>query len=297
MRQPFFLLVCFLAIGFCAPKAHGQIVVDLTNKRGIGAPCVGIGPAAPVALKCAKICEESGFLRNGDVGYSGLTIGTDGADDGKVTAVAAGSPAARSGIVAGDAIVAVNGTPVKPSPGTVARWKLFGAKGQEVQIKTKRGDSSTELRITRAQAPPPPNLPKGNMLLQIRPDIDYEGQVVPCMGAGPLGPVALSSCDDKFKKFGFIRVSDLGTTGISVDAAPADKALVSAVGAGSPAATAGVQVGDEILEIDGKPLTWSVGEATKEALFAKVGTTLNLSVQHDGAVKPFDLALIAKPKN
>jgi len=297
MRRSSFLLVCFLAMGFCAAKAHGQIVVDLTNKRGVGAPCVGIGPAAPVALKCAKICEDAGFLRNGDVGYSGLTIATDGADDGKVTAVAAGSPAAQAGIVAGDAIVAVNSTPVKPTPGTIAKWKLFGAKGQDVQVTTKRGGNSTELKIARAQAPPPPNLPKGNMLLQIRPDIDYEGQMVPCMGAGPLGAIALSECDSKFKKFGFIKVSDLGTTGIAVDAAAADKALVSAVDAGSPAATAGVQVGDEISEIDGKPLTWSLGEATNEALFAKVGTTLKLTVQHEGAEKALDLTLTAKPKN
>jgi S1-C subfamily serine protease len=297
MRLCSFFLTSCLAIGFCAAKAHGQIVVDLTNKRGVSAPCVGIGPAAPIALKCAKICEESGFLRNGDVGYSGLTIGTDGADDGKVTAVAAGSPAAQAGIVAGDAIVSVDATPVKPPPGTIARWKLFGAKGQDVQIKTKRGDSATELKITRAQAPPPPNLPKGNLLLQIKPDIDYEGQIVPCMGAGPLGPIALSSCDDKFKKFGFIKASDLGTTGISMDEAKTDKAVVSAVDAGSPAAAAGVHVGDEILELDGKPLTWSLGEATKEALFAKVGTTLKLTVQHDGAEKAIDVALIAKPKN
>jgi C-terminal processing protease CtpA/Prc len=258
---------------------------------------VGIGPAAPVALKCAKICEEAGFLRNGDVGYSGLTIATDGADDGKVTAVATESPAAKVGIVAGDAIVAVNGTPVKPTPGTIAKWKLFGAKGDEVQIKTKRGDRSTELKITRAQAPPPPDLPKGNMLLQIRPVIDYEGQIVPCMGAGPLSAVVLSSCDSKFKKFGFIKASDLGSAGIAVDATIADKAIVSAVDAGSPAATAGVQVGDEITEVDGKPLTWSLGEATNEALFAKVGTTLKLTVQHEGAEKPVDLTLTAKPKS
>jgi len=103
MRRCSFFLVCFLAISFIPAKAPGQIVVDLTNKRGISAPCVGIGPAAPVALKCAKICEEAGFLRNGDVGYYGLTVATDGAEDGKVTEVAAGSPSAQAGIVAGDA--------------------------------------------------------------------------------------------------------------------------------------------------------------------------------------------------
>jgi S1-C subfamily serine protease len=296
MRRYSFFLVCFLAISFIPAKAHGQIVVDLTNKRGISAPCIGIGPAAPVALKCAKICEEAGFLRNGDVGYSGLTVATDGAEDGKVTEVAAGSPAAQAGIVAGDAIVAVNGTRVKPTPGTIARWKLFGAKGEDIRLKTKRGESVTELKITRAQAPRPPDVPKGNLLLQIRPDIDYEGQIVPCMGAGPLGPIALSACDSKFKKFGFIKVSDLGTTGIAVDVIATDKAIISAVDAGSAAATAGVQVGDEILEIEGKPLTWSLGEATKEALFAKVGTTLKLTVLSNGAEKAVDLTLIANPK-
>jgi S1-C subfamily serine protease len=71
---------------------------------------------------------------------------------------------------------------------------------------------------------------------------------------------------------------------------------VSAVDAGSPAATAGVQAGDEISEIDGKPLTWSLGEAAKEALFAKAGATLKVTVQHQGAEKAIDIALIAKPK-
>jgi S1-C subfamily serine protease len=296
MRRRFFFWVCFLAISFIPVKAHGQIVVNLTNKRGISAPCVGIGPAAPVALKCAKICEEAGFLRNGDIGYSGLTIATDGAQDGKVTEIAAGSPAAQAGIAAGDAIVTVNGTPVKPTPGTIARWKLFGAKGEDIHLKTKRREDATELKITRAQAPPPPDVPKGNLLLQIRPDIDYEGQIVPCMGAGPLGAVALSACDSKFKKFGFIKVSDLGTTGIAVDVIATDKAIVTEVDAGSPAAAAGVHVGDEISEIEGKPLTWSLGEATKEALFAKVGTKLKLTVLSNGAEKAVDLALIAEPK-
>jgi C-terminal processing protease CtpA/Prc len=276
--------------------AFGQIVVDLQNKRGVGAPCIGIGPAAAVALKCAKMCEDAGFLRNGDVGYSGITVGTEGADDGKITTVDADSPGAQAGILAGDRIVAINDTPVKPNPGTIAGWKLFGARGEEIHLKTKRKEAVLEVKVTRAQAPPPPNLPKGNMLLQIRPVVDYEGQIVPCMGAGPLGAVAIAECDSKFKKFGFIKASDLGTTGIVMDTSATDKALISAVDAGSPAALAGVQVGDEISEVEGKPLTWSLGEAAQEDMFAKVGATLKLTVHRGDADKIVEVKLIAKPK-
>src|SRR5579864_4748158 len=67
--------------------------VDLVNGQGATAPCIGIGPIAePLVEKCAKGFEQGGFIRDDQVGVSGLTIG----EGGVVSGVAAASPAAKA---------------------------------------------------------------------------------------------------------------------------------------------------------------------------------------------------------
>src|SRR5579864_1763150 len=64
--------------------------IDLINGQGATAPCVGIGigPIAELLEKCAKGFEQGGFIRDDQVGVSGLTIG----EGGVVSAVAVASP-------------------------------------------------------------------------------------------------------------------------------------------------------------------------------------------------------------
>jgi S1-C subfamily serine protease len=290
-------LVLALLLVSSLSSVRAQVKESLVNEEGAEAPCLGIGLGMAIVSKCVKMAEEQGFVRVTEVGYSGLTVGTTGQDDGKVTAVAPGSPASAAGIAVGDIVVAVNGKPAKRTPGTIAYSILFGEKGVEVSVKTRRAGTVSEIKLVRAAAPAPPNAPKGNMLLMIHPIVDWHGQFVPCMGAGIAAAASFAYCDKLFKPYAFVKVSDLGTTGITMDRDRPDAAIISAVDAGSPAATAGIQAGDEVIEVDGKPLEASVGENATEEMFAKAGDTIKVTLHGAAGDKIVELKLAAKPKS
>jgi C-terminal processing protease CtpA/Prc len=296
MRTIRVFLVVFLAAGWCISPAVAQIKESLLNEEGVEAPCLGIGVGMALVSKCVKMAEEQGFIRVGEVGYSGLTLGTAGEDDGKVTAVVPGSPAANAGFAPGDMVIAVNGKTAKRTPGAIAYSEIFGAKGQEVVLKIKRAGAETEIKLVRVPAPAPANAPKGSMLVMVRPLVDWHGQFIPCMGAGPTAAISFSYCNKKFEPRGYVRTSELGTTGIQLDMDRKDAAVVATVDPGSPAATAGVQAGDEVVEVGGKPLTASVGENANEEMFAKIGATVQVTVHRTDGDKTFDLKLGEKPK-
>ena len=65
---------------------------------------------------------------------------------------------------------------------------------------------------------------------------------------------------------------------------------------GSPASKAGVQPGDEIVAIEGQPLTASKGEAANEMLFGKIGDQLKITIHRGQSVSTIDLILADKPK-
>jgi carboxyl-terminal processing protease len=109
---------------------------------------------------------------------------------------------------------------------------------------------------------------------------------------------AISYCYGHFKPFGFIKAAELGSTGFQIDLENKSKALVTKVDPGSPASKAGVQPGDEIVAIEGQPLTASKGEAANEVLFGKIGDQFKITITvHRGqSVSTIELVLAAKPK-
>jgi C-terminal processing protease CtpA/Prc len=116
------------------------------------------------------------------------------------------------------------------------------------------------------------------------------------MGGGPAAALSFAYCNKLFEPHGYVKTSELGTTGITVDTDAADKALIKAVDAGSPAAAAGVQVGDEVVAVNGKPLTASVGQNAMVLLFGKVGRTDQVTVVRGGARQTVQMTLAEKPK-
>ncbi len=266
------------------------------NAEGVEAPCLGIGIGMALVGKCVRMSEEQGFVRVTQVGYSGLTVGTEGADDAKITAVAEGSPAAAAGLKVGDVIAEVDGKAATLTPGMAAYSRLFGAKGQAVTVTVEHAGVANEIKLVRAGAPAPANQPKGSMLLIVHPLMDWRGQFVPCMGGGPAAALSFAYCNKLFEPHGYVKTSELGTTGITVDTDAADKALIKAVDAGSPAAAAGVQVGDEVVAVNGKPLTASVGQNAMVLLFGKVGRTDQVTVVRGGARQTVQMTLAEKPK-
>jgi S1-C subfamily serine protease len=144
------------------------------------------------------------------------------------------------------------------------------------------------------------NAPAGptasGFMLSVKDMINWRNQFAPCIGAGPAAPVALASCYGHFKPYGFIKSADFGSTGFQIDLANKTKAPVTTVDPGSPASKAGVQPGDEIVAVEGQPLTASNGEAANEMLFGKIGDQFKVTVQRGQSALTLNLVLAAKLK-
>jgi predicted metalloprotease with PDZ domain len=279
-------------------QAFCQFKTDLVNEEGATAPCMGIGPVGgPAAKKCVELVLQEGFLRVDDVGQTGLTFGKAGKDDGVITAIQSGSSAEQAGLQVGDVITAVEDHAVKPTPGRMAAKATFGRRGETLHLKIRRNGAEQEVSFVRVAQNAPQGPKSPNMFIQVRPVVDWRSKFVPCMGMGPLGPAAIEMCVNRFKPYGFIKSGDCGSTGLQLNLERPDAAIVSAVEADSAAAKAGVQVGDEIVAVEGQPLTASVGEEASEQLFGKAGDQFHVKVQRGQEEKTVVLKLGAKPAN
>jgi C-terminal processing protease CtpA/Prc len=286
-----------MVLACAAAQGLAQIETELVNPGGATAPCTGIGPiAAPVVKKCITLFEQAGFIVNNQLGYSGFTIGTKGATDGAITAIDPQSPAAAAGFKVGDAITAVNGKPVEPTPGMIAAKGVFGQRGGTVHLTLKRGGSQVDVSLVRAAQNAPAGPTTSGFMISVKDMINWQNQFAPCIGAGPAAPAAIAFCYGHFKPFGFIKAAELGSTGFQIDLANKSKALVTTVDAGSPASKAGVQPGDEIVAIEGQPLTASKGEEASEMLFGKIGDSFKVTVLRGQNASTIELVLAAKPK-
>ena len=276
--------------------AHAS--VDLVNDDGATAPCVGVGPiGGPVAEYCAQQFEANGFVRVAAVGVTGLSLGVSGDQDGVVTAVAPDSPAAKAGLMAGDIITAVQDQPIRPAPGALASQRLFGKRGDKVKLTLVRAGSELAVSVERGPQAEPTGPTSTKPLVSIKPLVDWRGRFIPCMGAGPVGFAAVSFCNNHFKSYGYFPAAAAGTAGVQMDLERADAAIVKAVEPGSPAAKAGVQVGDEIKAIDGVALSASRAQLASSLLFGKVDDQRRVTVQRAGRARSFTLTLGPKPQS
>jgi S1-C subfamily serine protease len=281
-----------------AAESFGQIQTVLVNPQGATAPCTGIGPiAAPVVKKCIELFQQAGFIEQKELGYTGLTIGTTGTDDGAIVAIAPQSPAASAGLKVGDVITAVASKPTVLTPGMIASKAVFGQRGEKLSLKLMRSGSEVDLSFARDSADAPKGPTASGFMLSVKDMINWQGQFVPCIGAGPAAIAALEYCYGHFGPFGFIKSANFGAAGFQLDLTRQDKAIVTTVNSGSGAAKAGLQPGDEIVAVDGKTLAASVGQAATEQLFGKVGDTLAVSVRRGQSGQTAQLTLIAKPKS
>jgi len=279
-----------------ALPVSGQYKVDLVSAQGATIACTGIGPAASLARKCVDMFQQAGLIKESEVGDSGLTIGTTGKDDGAITSIAPDSAAAHAGLQVGDVITAVEGKPVKPTPGAIAAKAVFGKRGETLHLKLMRGGSEQEVSLVRAAKDAPEGPKSPSRMIMLRPMVDWLGDFMPCMGAGLAAQGAVEYCYSHFKSYGFIKVGDFGSTGFRVDLA-GDSATIKAVDLDSPAAQAGVQVGDVIVAVDGHPLTASTGEAAKERIFGKGGDQFHVTVRRGNSNKTLALQLTGKPNS
>jgi C-terminal processing protease CtpA/Prc len=238
--------------------------------------------------------HQAGFLTTDELGYSGLTIGTTGQDDGVITAVEPNSAAAHAGLAVGDAIVEVDDKPVKPTPGAMAAQAVFGPRGQTLHLTVRRAGANHDVSLKRSAQTAPQGPQSPSKLIHLSPVIDWRGEFVPCMGAGLAGGLAIDHCQNVFKPYGFIKLGDFGTTGFEIDLARKTGAVITTVDPGSAAAQAGIAPGDEIVAVEGHPLTPHLGEQASELIFGKVGAQFHVTVLRAKIKKTVVLTLVAK---
>ncbi len=283
-----------LAATLITLHAAAQSKIDIINSQGARHPA---SASAPSARPSPRSASRSSFRRascaSDETGVTGLTFGSTLKDDGRITAVAPGSAAAQAGLLPGDAIVSVEGKPIVPPPGTLAQQAIFGPRGDSVQLKLRKAGDVTLKRAPLA-APPGPKSP--SFFIMMRPLIDWRNTFIPCIGAGPAAPAVLAYCDSHFKPFGYIKSGDLGTTGLNFDLANATRRDRRHGRPQSPAAAASIQPGDQLLAVDGKPLTPNLSELAREALFGKTGASFHVTVHRGRADKTLVLTLAAPTK-
>lgn len=276
-----------------ASTVCAQVVISQVNDEGVSGPCAGIGLGVLMVNKCVEAVRKEGYLKHNEVGDTGFTLGL-GDKDGVLTKVEPGGVAAMAGFKEGDTIVSVDGKPVKPTPGEAAAEQLFGERGQVVVLKVERGATTRDVSLTRAPMAVQ-NAPKSpGMLMSAKPLINWRGRFIPCNSVvGPTGLPVLAYCAHMMRPYGYVRVADVGTTGLTMNLANADKAVVAAVEPESPAAVAGIAPGDVVVQVDSKPLTGFTTQKANIALFAKPGETRTVTVMQGGAEKTAKLVLPA----
>lgn len=277
-----------------AAPVHAQLVTGVIDRNGVYLPCVTVGPLAPIVQEyCVRRMLAEGFVLTSELGATGLTIGSSGSDDARVSGVQPGSAAAQAGLNVGDRIVSVDGVSTRRTPENVARQLAFGARDDRLELTLRRDGTELVCGFKRGRGPEPPDTPKSpNILVGLHPLVSWDGRFIPCMGAGVLGPVAIGACLSHYRKDGFVRVGALGSTGIAFDPARTDAAIVAGVDPGSPAATADVRSGDEVTAIDGRPLTVSQGKTADALLFGRAGAGHQVLADRQGRSVTVQLVLL-----
>jgi len=291
-RSILFALASAVVLGVVLAPQVGHCTA-LADAKGSKASCIGIGP---IVGKCIKIAEDAGLIKENEVGITGLTFGISGKDDGRVTQIVPGSAGAQSGLQVGDLIVAINGKPTKPTPGMIAVERTFGVRGEGIDLRVRRDSKELNFNIVRDPQTAPPGPQSGTILIYVHPMINSKGQFIPCMGAGPAGPLAIDICYKTFGKDGYVKVGELGTTGLQFDLDRADAAIVTSVNPDSASAKAGLRAGDEIVQVNQTPLGESVGGILPELLFGRAGDSYTLTVESGSSTRTVKLTLGKKQK-
>jgi serine protease Do len=206
---------------------------------------VGIGfdiPADTVRTVVAEL-KSSGHVTRGWLGVQiqpvtasiADSLGMKKAEGALVAEPQDGSPAAKAGILSGDVITAVNGTPVKDAR-ELARTIGTIAPNATVKLDIIRGGQAKTISLTLGEMPDQQ---------QAKADTD---SAQPAGGVPHLG-LAVAPASE---------VSGAGAQGV----------VVTAVDPDSPAAEQGFQAGTVILDVGGKAVT-NAGDVRKALVDAK----------------------------
>lgn len=124
--------------------------------------------------------------------------------------------------------------------------------------------------------------------------VNPQGATAPCVGIGPIGGPAARKCAALFEQAGFILSNQVGYSGLTVGTTGSTDGTVTEIDPGSPAASAGFQVGDIITEVNGKPAELTPGMIAAKSVFGRRGDTLVLALKRAGS--PVNVSLVRGPQ-
>ncbi|MEM9827173.1 MAG: Do family serine endopeptidase, partial [Planctomycetota bacterium] len=218
---------------------NGEVIgINTAIKSGGGGGNDGVGFAVPsnMARWVAEQLIETGQVRRAYLGVSIQPVDAELADSlgipprsGVVVSdVIDGTPAADTGLQAGDVIVAFNGTPinaVSQLQSVVERSKF----GTQVPIEINRDGSRMTLQYTPTERPKSFGQSSSRSMTPQRPSVDI----------GPWG-LEVAALDEDTAK--------------ALDIDDAEGVVITEVKSGSPAAAKGLQPGAVIVQVNRKPV-------------------------------------------
>lgn len=101
---------------------------------------------------CIAGARAAGYVEQEQIGVVGITV-AESAEPGKglrILKVVPGSPAAASGVAAGDYLVRIKGQPVRGR--REARMLMFGRAGTKVEFTVRRGIRVETVKVERVPA-------------------------------------------------------------------------------------------------------------------------------------------------
>jgi S1-C subfamily serine protease len=227
--------------------------------------------------------------------YQAKVLGVDTADDvaviqiqnpGKLTPIPLGSSA---GAQIGDPVVAIgNALGLAPGGPTVTSGIISGL-GRSLSTNTERltGLLQTDAALNPGNSGGPLADASGKVI-GMNTAVSTDGQ-----GVGFAIPIdKITPLIDQLKK-GNTAARPQGFLGVSLSTATSGGAQVTAVSAGTPAAAAGLQVGDVITSIDSQAIT-SSGDAADYIASQTPGTKVTVHYRRGGAAQTATATLSSK---
>ncbi len=227
--------------------------------------------------------------------YQAKVLGVDTADDvaviqiqnpGKLTPIPLGSSA---GVQIGDPVVAIgNALGLAPGGPTVTSGIISGL-GRSLSTNTERltGLLQTDAALNPGNSGGPLADASGKVI-GMNTAVSSDGQ-----GVGFAIPIdKITPLIDQLKK-GNTAARPQGFLGVSLSTATSGGAQITAVSAGTPAAAAGLQVGDVITSIDSQAIT-SSGDAADYITSQTPGTKVTIHYQRGGAAQTATATLGSK---
>lgn len=122
-------------------------------------------------------------------------------------------------------------------------------------------------------------------------------QTVLCSASGwgyigaPVAHHEYSKCVDRYEALGYLPIEDAGVVGINISTATLQ---VVSVAPNSPAAAAGIAIGDKVIQVNAVPITDA--QSAIKLLFGKAGEPVTITLQRNGQTIPYTIIRAHRPE-